>query len=86
MLFRSFTSGFGLYMGSASHLVYGHMMLTHFGSNTWIRSSVVTSSSGGYAFMGGGTVTLSGALDRLRLTTVNGTDTFDAGSVNVMYE
>jgi hypothetical protein len=30
--------------------------------------------------------TLSGALDRLRLTTVNGTDTFDAGSINIMYE
>jgi hypothetical protein len=33
-----------------------------------------------------GTVTLSGAIDRLRLTTVNGTDTFDAGSVNILYE
>jgi hypothetical protein len=31
-------------------------------------------------------VSLSGALDRIRLTTVNGTDTFDAGSVNIMYE
>jgi hypothetical protein len=25
-------------------------------------------------------------LDRLRITTGNGTDTFDAGSVNIMYE
>ena len=33
-----------------------------------------------------GTVTLSGAIDRIRLTTVNGTDTFDAGSVNILYE
>jgi hypothetical protein len=30
--------------------------------------------------------TLSGTLDRVRLTTVNGTDTFDAGSVNILYE
>jgi hypothetical protein len=29
---------------------------------------------------------LSATLDRIRLTTVNGTDTFDAGSVNIMYE
>jgi hypothetical protein len=29
---------------------------------------------------------LGGTLDRIRLTTVNGTDTFDAGSVNIMYE
>ena len=33
-----------------------------------------------------GTVTLSGIIDRLRITTVNGTDTFDAGSVNILYE
>ena len=33
-----------------------------------------------------GAVSLSGTLDRIRLTTVNGTDTFDAGSVNIMYE
>ena len=35
---------------------------------------------------GGGSVTLSGALDRVVLTTVGGTDTFDAGSVNIIYE
>jgi hypothetical protein len=33
-----------------------------------------------------GSATLSGTLDRLRLTTVNGTDTFDAGSINILYE
>lgn len=36
-------------------------------------------------FMGGGK-TLSGTLDRVRITTVNGTDTFDAGTINIMYE
>jgi hypothetical protein len=29
---------------------------------------------------------IAGALDRVRITTVNGTDTFDAGSINIMYE
>ena len=36
--------------------------------------------------VGAGSVTLSGTLDRVRITTVNGTDTFDAGSINIMYE
>jgi hypothetical protein len=36
--------------------------------------------------MGGGNVTLSAVLDRVRITTANGTDTFDAGSVNILYE
>jgi len=33
-----------------------------------------------------GSKTLSAQLDRIRITTVNGTDTFDAGSINIMYE
>ena len=32
------------------------------------------------------TVTLSATLDSVRITTVNGTDTFDAGSINILYE
>jgi hypothetical protein len=35
---------------------------------------------------GAGTKTLSDTLDRVRITTVNGTDTFDAGTINIMYE
>ena len=39
-----------------------------------------------HMMIGAGSKTLSGTLDRIRLTTVNGTDTFDAGSVNISYE
>ena len=31
-------------------------------------------------------VTLSSTLDRIRITTVNGTDTFDAGTINILVE
>ena len=33
-----------------------------------------------------GNLALAGSIDRLRLTTVNGTDAFDAGSVNISWE
>jgi hypothetical protein len=33
-----------------------------------------------------GSKSLSGVLDRVRITTVNGTDTFDAGKINIIYE
>jgi len=36
--------------------------------------------------LAGGSVALGGTLDRVRITTVNGTDTFDAGSINILYE
>lgn len=32
------------------------------------------------------TKSLSATLDRIRITTANGTDTFDAGKINIMYE
>ena len=35
---------------------------------------------------GGGSISLAGTLDRVRITTVNGTDTFDAGTINIRYE
>jgi hypothetical protein len=37
-------------------------------------------------FSSSGTKSLSATLDRIRITTVNGTDTFDAGSINILYE
>ena len=56
--------------------------------NTWACTSVLGVTGSGTVGLNvlGGYVTLSGALDIVRLTTVNGTDTFDAGSVNILYD
>jgi hypothetical protein len=35
---------------------------------------------------GSGTKATSATLDRVRITTVNGTDAFDAGTINILYE
>ena len=72
--------------GSAANIRYGIATLTTLGSNIWIFSVVHGYSDGAYTAYGGGGLTLSGALDRVRITTVNGTDTFDAGSINIFYE
>jgi hypothetical protein len=53
--------------------------------NTWTAQGVFA-SSGNYTWFAAGSIALSGTLDRVRVTTVNGTDTFDAGSVNILYE
>ncbi len=81
----SSTSGFVIQSGSASALFSGHIIITLVGSNAWISSHTVKQLTTNSIF-GGGDVTLSSALDRIRITTVNGTDTFDAGSINIMYE
>lgn len=54
--------------------------------NTWVITGVGSTSDVASNEIVGSLVTLAGALDTVRLTTVNGTDTFDAGSVNVLYE
>lgn len=64
----------------------GIVSIVNFNGNTWVMSSNLSFSNASTTNVGGGTVTLSGTLDRLRFTTVNGTDLFDAGSINIMYE
>jgi hypothetical protein len=74
---------------AAAWVRYGQMILTSMGSNLWSCgfSLGLDNGAGSYfGIAGGGSVTLSGALNRLRLTTTGGTDTFDAGTVNIMYE
>jgi len=66
----------------------GQMVLALIGSNIWTSTSIIggaISCASSSAFQGG-VVTLSGTLDRVRITTVNGTDTFDAGTINILYE
>lgn len=83
------TSGFVLgNINLAADRRSGHMVITNISGNIWVASFIFggnTSTTDASCF-GGGDITLSGTLDRLRLTTVNGTDAFDAGSVNIMYE
>jgi hypothetical protein len=64
----------------------GSITLTLISGNNWVESGIVNSIAGGYAGASGGSKTLSATLDRIRITTVNGTDTFDAGSINILYE
>jgi len=81
------TTGFGIYNASgASQVSHGSVQITTMGSNLWVASGVLGQSNGGATMTTGGSVTLGGTLDRVRITTVNGTDTFDAGSINILYE
>jgi len=81
--------GFRLLLGIANRTITGHLVLTHLGSNLWIGSGATGMEEPGVTsyFVGcGGSKTISGTLDRVRITTTNGTDTFDAGSVNILYD
>ena len=69
----------------AAGLASGHCIITNISSTTWIQSSNMADTQPANAIAAGNKA-LSGTLDRVRITTVNGTDTFDAGSINILYE
>jgi len=76
-----------VYNQGTTYAFYGNVVWTLIDSNTWTcAGTVATSQSTSIGFIGGASPSLSGALDRIRLTTANGTDTFDAGSINILYE
>jgi len=83
----SSTSGFILYNGdNAAYTISGAFVFYNLSSNIWTGSCVAGYNGITGTITAGGNVSLGGTLDMVRLTTVNGTDTFDAGSVNILYE
>jgi hypothetical protein len=88
----SITTGFTAEAGSsaAGWIRTGHFVLTlaNSATNLWVASASMGILDGatGYGATGGGNITLAGALSTLRITTVGGTNTFDAGSFNILYE
>ena len=83
----SSTAGF-LVAGSvaAADTYYGNAIINNITGNAWVETSMCNINASGGLRYGSGGVTLGGVLDRVRVTTANGTDTFDAGSINIMYE
>lgn len=83
-----FSTGFGIPGQAAAGLTYGTLTFTLFdtAANTWVASGVGSRSDAAIFWNTSGTVTLSGALDFMRLTTTAGTNTFDSGTINIMYE
>lgn len=81
-----FTTGFSTGDTSSADMVrFGTMVISNVSGNIWVAGGgLAVQGLGKHIFSGG--ITLPGTLDRVRITTVNGTDTFDAGSINILYE
>lgn len=81
----AFTTGFGFNNASAATLYSGSVVLSNVTGNTWAASGTLGGSSADFASILGGSKTLSATLDRVSVTRT-GTNTFDAGSINILYE
>ena len=83
----SYSSSFILNFGvNAATVTSGVAVLCKLTGNQWALAWNGAYENTAFALCGSGQKTLSGTLDRVRITTVNGTDTFDAGSINILYE
>ena len=86
----SFTTGFGLNAATASTTVLhgiAILELVDSATNTWSFSFAGSrTTDGAGAICSGGTKSLSATLDRISITTVGGTETFDAGNINITME
>ena len=70
----------------AADTMYGSLVFVNVSGNIWVGTGIFVSSNQPCSFYISGLKTLSDTLDRVRITTVNGTDTFDAGSINILFE
>jgi hypothetical protein len=69
--------------GGGAVVFYGGIIITNFSGNTWVAFGNTGRTDLGATFTVGGSKTLSGTLDSLRVTSAN---TFDAGTINISYE
>ena len=80
------TAGLLIDSTGAAELLHGAVTIYNFGSNIWILTNLSAVSGNNQAQVSGASIALGGTLDRVKVTTVNGTDTPDAGSINILYE
>lgn len=84
------TSTTGLIIGTpntstAAAIRSGAYQIILVSGNSWVGAGTI--GVGGVSDSSGGSAPeLSGALDQVRITTVGGVNTFDAGTINIMYE
>lgn len=71
---------------TAASLHSGIMIITRVTGNTWAASANVGNDVGTRFRIMAGSKTLGDEITQLRIATTNGTDTFDGGTVNVIYE
>lgn len=83
----SSTAGFDIFINNASYSISGAIRIQNITGNTWVAEGSLGNVTATNVFCPvAGTVALAGVLNMVRITTSNGTDTFDAGSVNILYE
>jgi hypothetical protein len=81
------TSGFVLAsLNAAADAQNGSLILSNINGNNWVSQGVLYATTYVAIHSSAGAKPLSDTLTTVRITTTNGTDTFDAGTINIIYE
>lgn len=83
-----YTNGWQLFVSNASRITQGNIVfsLLDASTNTWSGNGQFATTDVASIGWCSGTKSLSGTLDRVRITTANGTDAYDAGTINILFE
>jgi hypothetical protein len=87
--FTAYTAGFILDNGGgAAYASRGRFVLELMNApnNLWIFNGAIGITGAAFTANGTGEKSLTGVLNSIRITTVNGTDTFDSGTINIKWE
>ena len=84
----TYTAGMGIESALSTNLINGQIVISllNASTNTWAMFSVMSASDSAQTYYSASSKALSDTLTQVRITTVNGTDTFDAGTINILYE
>lgn len=84
----NYTAGFGFPISTAGAVTHGSITLNLERASTfmWIANGQLGFSDQAATVLTSGSKATAAELDRVRITTVNGTDAFDAGLINISYE
>ena len=80
------TNGFDFYSSTAAQAYSGSLILSLVSGYIWVANGSISGDAQSVMRFTSGRKTLSATLGIVRITTTNGTDTFDAGSINILYE
>jgi hypothetical protein len=81
------TAGVCVIAGLSAEPMSGSVVFTLIGTNLWAATATVGwALIAGYVSSSGYSIQCPGVVDKIRLTTINGTDVFNGGTINIMYE
>lgn len=82
----NFTTGFGVNSGSAGDRLSGQVVLSKGTNRDWLAMGAFGGGPVNSSWFVGGSVSLPDRITQIRVTTENGTDQFDAGTINISWE